>query len=126
MVPLGQTGVRMARLGIGTGSNGGDVQRGLGQEAFTRLIRYAVERGVTYIDTADNYRIHEMVGVAIKGLPRERLFIQTKMPWDRAPFPDKPRRGDRSLPPRAGRRVHRQPAAALRAEAHMARPTCAA
>ena len=90
MVPLGQTGVRMARLGIGTGSNGGDVQRGLGQEAFTRLIRYAVERGVTYIDTADNYRIHEMVGVAIKGLPRERLFIQTKMPWDRAPFPDKP------------------------------------
>jgi predicted aldo/keto reductase-like oxidoreductase len=90
MVPLGKTGVRMARLGIGTGSNGGDVQRGLGQEGFTRLIRYAVERGVTYIDTADNYRIHEMVGVAIKGLPRERLFIQTKMPWDRAPFVDKP------------------------------------
>jgi predicted aldo/keto reductase-like oxidoreductase len=90
MVPLGKTGVRMARLGIGTGSNGGDVQRALGQEAFTRLIRYGVERGVTYIDTADNYRIHEMVGVAIKGLPRERLFIQTKMPWDRAPFTDKP------------------------------------
>jgi predicted aldo/keto reductase-like oxidoreductase len=82
--------VRMARLGIGTGSNGGDVQRGLGQEGFTRLIRYAVERGVTYIDTADNYRTHEMVGVAIKGLPRERLFIQTKMPWDRAPFQDQP------------------------------------
>jgi predicted aldo/keto reductase-like oxidoreductase len=90
MVPLGKTGVRMPRLGIGTGSNGGDVQRGLGQEAFTRLIRYGVERGVTYIDTADNYRIHEMVGVAIKGLPRAQLFIQTKMPWDRAPFPDKP------------------------------------
>ena len=33
-----------------------------------------------------------MVGVAIKGLPREQLFIQTKMPWDRAPFPDKPSR----------------------------------
>ena len=80
----------MPRLGIGTGSNGGDVQRGLGQEAFTRLVRYAVDHGVTYIDTADNYRIHDMVGVAIKGLPRERLFIQTKMPWDRAPFTDKP------------------------------------
>ena len=91
LVPLGQTGVRMARLGIGTGSNGGDVQRGLGQEAFTRLLRHAVDHGVTYIDTADNYRIHEMVGAAIKGLPRERLFIQTKMPWDRPPFPDKPR-----------------------------------
>ena len=90
LVTLGRTGVRMPRLGIGTGSNGGDVQRGLGQEAFTRLLRYAVDRGVAYIDTADNYRIHEMVGVAIKGLPRERLFIQTKMPWDRAPFTDKP------------------------------------
>ena len=45
---------------------------------------------MTYIDTADNYRIHEMVGVAIKGLPREQLFIQTKMPWDRATVPDKP------------------------------------
>ena len=81
LVPLGRTGVRMARLGIGTGSSGGDIQRGLGQQAFTRLLRYAVERGVTYIDTADNYRIHDMVGVAIKGLPREQLFIQTKMPW---------------------------------------------
>jgi len=90
LVPLGQSGVRIARLGIGTGSTGGDVQRALGQDTFTRLIRYAVDRGVTYIDTADNYRIHEMVGVAIKGLPRERLFIQTKMPWDRPPFPDKP------------------------------------
>jgi len=90
LVPLGRTGIRMPRLGIGTGSNGGDVQRGLGQEAFTRLVRYAVDHGVTYIDTADNYRIHDMVGVAIKGIPRERLFIQTKMPWDRSPFPDKP------------------------------------
>ena len=91
LVPLGRTGVRMARLGIGTGSSGGDIQRALGQESFTRLLRYAVERGVTYIDTADNYRIHDMVGVAIKGLPREQLFIQTKMPWDRPPFQDKPR-----------------------------------
>jgi predicted aldo/keto reductase-like oxidoreductase len=91
LVPLGRTGVRMARLGIGTGSSGGDIQRGLGQEAFTRLLHYAVERGVTYIDTADNYRIHDMVGLAIKGLPREQLFIQTKMPWDRPPFQDKPR-----------------------------------
>mgnify|MGYP006172496769 CR=1 FL=1 len=27
-----------------------------------------------------------LVAVAIKGLPRERLFIQTKMPWEREPF----------------------------------------
>ena len=37
-VALGKSGVTIARLGIGTGSNGGEVQRGLGLDAFTRLI----------------------------------------------------------------------------------------
>lgn len=90
LVPLGRTGVRIPRVGMGTGSNGGDVQRGLGQEAFTRLVREAFDRGVRYIDTADNYRIHEMVGKAIRGLPREQLFILTKMPWERAEFIERP------------------------------------
>jgi predicted aldo/keto reductase-like oxidoreductase len=90
LVPLGRTGVRIARLGIGTGSNGGDVQRALGQDGFTRLIRHAFDRGVTYIDTADNYRTHQMVAAAIKGLPREQVFIQTKMPWDRPEFTERP------------------------------------
>ena len=34
---------------------------------------------MTYIDTADAYRTHEWVREAIKGLPREKLFIQSKM-----------------------------------------------
>jgi len=85
-VPLGRTGLKIARLGIGTGSQNGHVQRSLGQEGFTRLIRHGFDRGVTYIDTADNYKTHQMVGAAIKGLPRERLFIQTKMPWERPEF----------------------------------------
>lgn len=89
-VPLGRTGVTIARLGLGTGSQNGHVQRSLGQEGFTRLIRHGFERGVTYIDTADNYKTHELVRTAIKGLPRERLFIQTKMPWHRPEFTDRP------------------------------------
>jgi 1-deoxyxylulose-5-phosphate synthase len=90
MVSLGKTGVNICRLGFGTGSTGGSVQRGLTQEGFTRLIRYAYDKGITYIDTADNYRTHQMVREAIKGLPRERLFIQTKMPWHKPPFTDTP------------------------------------
>jgi len=82
LVPLGKTGRRISRLGFGTGSNGGEVQKSLGQEAFTRLIRYAYDHGITYIDTADNYGTHPLVRQAIKGLPRERLWIQTKMWWD--------------------------------------------
>lgn len=89
-VTLGRSGVKLSRLGIGTGSNNGQVQRDMGQDGFTRLVHAAYERGVTYIDTAHNYQTHGMVREAIKGLPREKLYIQTKMPWDRAPFTDRP------------------------------------
>jgi hypothetical protein len=79
-VTLGGTGLKLSRLGIGTGSKGGSIQRSLGPEGFHRLIRYAYDQGITYIDTADAYKTHELVGQAIKGLPREKLFIQSKMP----------------------------------------------
>lgn len=81
LVPLGKTGRRISRLGFGTGSNGGEVQKSLGQNEFTRLIHYAYDHGITYIDTADNYGTHPLVCQAIKGLPRERLWIQSKMWW---------------------------------------------
>ncbi len=79
-VKLGKTGIKLSRLGMGTGSKGGSIQRGLGQKEFTKLLRYAYDRGITYIDTADSYKTHGMVKEAIKGLPREKLFIQSKMP----------------------------------------------
>jgi len=85
-VTLGKTGLKLSRLGLGTGSIGGSIQRGLGQEKFNSLIRYAYDQGITYIDTAQAYRTHEMVREAIKGLPREKLFIQSKMPG----VPEKP------------------------------------
>ena len=72
--------VKIPRLGMGTGSNNGKVQRDLGQEGFNKLVHFAYERGVRYIDTADNYKTHEMIREAIKGIPREQLFIQTKLP----------------------------------------------
>jgi predicted aldo/keto reductase-like oxidoreductase len=83
---LGKTGLKLSRLGIGTGSKGGSIQRALGQENFNLLIRYAYDRGITYIDTAENYRTHTWIREAIKGLPREKLFIQSKMPR----IPEKP------------------------------------
>ncbi len=79
-VALGKTGLKLSRLGIGTGTNSGKVQRDLGREGFNRLIRYAYDQGLTYIDTAQSYQTHEFIRDAIKGLPREKLFIQTKMP----------------------------------------------
>jgi predicted aldo/keto reductase-like oxidoreductase len=82
-VALGRkTKVKIPRLGMGTGSINGKVQRDLGQEGFNKLIAYAYERGVRYIDTADNYKTHEMIREAIKvnKIPRDKIFIQTKLP----------------------------------------------
>jgi predicted aldo/keto reductase-like oxidoreductase len=79
-VTLGKTGLKLSRLGFGTGSDSGNVQRALGQAEFNRLIRYAYDQGITYFDCAQNYRTFEWIGGAIKGLPREKLFIQSKLP----------------------------------------------
>jgi len=85
-VALGKTGLKLSRLGMGCGSNSGNVQRALGHDEFNRLVRYAYDQGITYFDTAQSYQTHEWIREAIKGLPREKLFIQSKMPGN----PEKP------------------------------------
>jgi predicted aldo/keto reductase-like oxidoreductase len=50
----------------------------LGQEKFTKLVRHAYDSGIRYFDTADQYGSHIFLRDALKGLPREKLFIQTK------------------------------------------------
>jgi len=78
-VELGKTGVRLSRLGIGTGSSNGHVQTAQGKDAFTKLIQHAYDHGITYIDSADDYATFDWIADAIKGLPREKLFIQSKI-----------------------------------------------
>jgi 1-deoxyxylulose-5-phosphate synthase len=78
-VMLGKTGLQCSRLGFGSGSNSGNVQRALGQETFNRLIHYAYDQGITYIDCAQGYRTFDWIGAAIKGLPREKLYLQSKI-----------------------------------------------
>src|SRR5580658_9334760 len=78
-VTLGKTGIKLSRLGFGTGSNSGHVQFDLGQDAFNDLIHYAYDQGITYFDCAQAYKTFPWIGAAIKGLPREKLFIQSKI-----------------------------------------------
>jgi len=78
-VTLGRTGIRLSRLGFGTGSDSGHIQRNLGREAFNSLIHYAFDRGITYFDCAQAYSTFEWMAGALKGLPREKLFIQSKV-----------------------------------------------
>jgi aryl-alcohol dehydrogenase-like predicted oxidoreductase len=78
-VTLGNTGIKLSRLGIGTGSMGGQVQRALGKEGFITLVHYAYDQGVRYFDCAEAYSTFGWIADATKGLPRERLFLQSKI-----------------------------------------------
>jgi len=77
-VTLGRSGIQTSVLGIGTGTRGGREQHDLGQAAFTKLVRDALDRGITYIDTADAYRTRDMIRPALKGVARDQYFVQTK------------------------------------------------
>jgi aryl-alcohol dehydrogenase-like predicted oxidoreductase len=78
-VTLGNSGVKVTRLAFGTGTFGGRVQRELGQEQFTRLVRHAYDRGIRFFETADAYRgMPQMLATALKGIPRDSYKLMTK------------------------------------------------
>jgi 1-deoxyxylulose-5-phosphate synthase len=79
-VTLGKSGVQVTRLAFGTGSFSGQVQRDLGQDGFTRLVRYAYDRGIRFFETAESYSdMHRMLGVALNGLPRDSYRLMSKV-----------------------------------------------
>jgi aryl-alcohol dehydrogenase-like predicted oxidoreductase len=79
-VTLGKSGVKVTRLAFGTGSFSGRIQRELGQDDFTRLVRYAYDKGIRFFETAESYgEMHKMLGVALKGLPRDSYRLMSKV-----------------------------------------------
>ena len=80
LVTLGKSRVKVTRLAFGTGSFSGQVQRDLGQEQFTSLVRYAYDRGIRFFETAESYgEMHKMLGIALKGIPRESYQLMSKV-----------------------------------------------
>jgi len=78
---IGKTGLRAGLIGIGTGTVGGGKQSNqtkLGQDRFTAMVRHAIERGITFLDCADQYGSNPFIGKAIQGIPRKSVVIQTK------------------------------------------------
>ncbi|MFC2143221.1 aldo/keto reductase [Candidatus Aenigmatarchaeota archaeon] len=73
-------------LGFGTWQMGGDTKRDTtNDEKDTLAIKTAIELGMIHIDTAELYgdgRAEELVGEAIKGFDRSKLFITTKVKGD--------------------------------------------
>jgi hypothetical protein len=79
-VTLGDSGVKVTRLAFGTGTRGGMIQRQLGQDEFTRLVRHAYDRGIRFFETADSYQgMPEMLATALKGIPRDTYRLMTKI-----------------------------------------------
>jgi aryl-alcohol dehydrogenase-like predicted oxidoreductase len=85
---LGQTGLYVSELCLGTMTYGGgtgiwEAIGSLRQEAVNEQVKFAVEAGINFIDTANVYSIGKsemLLGQALKtlALPREQLIIATK------------------------------------------------
>jgi aryl-alcohol dehydrogenase-like predicted oxidoreductase len=79
-VTLGRSNVKVTRLAFGTGSFSGKVQRQLGQDGFTRLVRYAYDHGIRFFETAESYGdMHRMLGIALQGIPRDTYRLMSKV-----------------------------------------------
>lgn len=79
-VTLGRSNVKVTRLAFGTGTHGGRVQQALGREDFTRLVRYAYDRGIRFFETSESYgQSQQMLGAALKGLPRDSYRLMSKV-----------------------------------------------
>jgi predicted aldo/keto reductase-like oxidoreductase len=81
-VKLGNTGLKVSRMAMGTGTvgyNKGSNQTRLGMDKFVELAHHAYERGITFFEMADGYGSHPYVGESIRSLPREKLTLLSKL-----------------------------------------------
>jgi aryl-alcohol dehydrogenase-like predicted oxidoreductase len=77
---LGKTGLKVSVVGLGCG---GPSRLGMRDNADTEeravgIVREAIDLGVNFIDTAQNYGTEGVVGKAMAGIPRDRFVISTK------------------------------------------------
>ena len=90
-VKLGNSGLLVSRVAMGTGTNGynkSSNQTRAGMESFVNLAHHAYERGIRFYDMAEGYGSMPFVGNSIKSFPRENLTLLTKM-WTEEDGSDK-------------------------------------
>jgi len=77
---LGKTGLKVSVAGLGCGGPSRLGMRGdAGAEGrAVRLVKQALDLGVNFLDTAQNYGTEGVVGKAIAGMPRDRVILSTK------------------------------------------------
>jgi aryl-alcohol dehydrogenase-like predicted oxidoreductase len=86
--------LKFSRFCLGTGVHGGNRQSNMtrmGEEKSEALIHAAHERGIGLFDLADLYGTHPFLLPALKGLPRDRFGIVSKIWFRPGGIPDKER-----------------------------------
>jgi len=94
---FGATGVELPVIGQGTWNM---PESGAKLKEAQRAIRRGIELGMTHLDTAEMYgagRVEELLGETIRGIPRDRLFITTKVLPSNANYCGTLRAAERSL-----------------------------
>jgi len=79
---LGNTGLIVSEVALGSMQFGGKMNMGnLGQDDTTRMVKFALDKGINFVDTADVYSLGEaetLVGNALKGV-RQEIVLATKV-----------------------------------------------
>jgi aryl-alcohol dehydrogenase-like predicted oxidoreductase len=78
---LGKTGLMVSRLSFGTSSLGG-VFHSVDESQAIKAVHVALDHGINYFDVAAAYggTASEMVlGKALRGIPRDRYYLSTKV-----------------------------------------------
>ena len=77
---LGRTGFNVSTLGLGCGGPSRLGQRtGCDADHSVRLVQLAIDLGINFIDTAQEYNTEPIVGQAIASHQRDNLVIATKV-----------------------------------------------
>ena len=78
---LGKTGLKVSALSFGASSLGG-VFKPVEESVAIRTVHTALESGINFIDVSPFYgytKAEEVLGKALKGIPRDRYFLATKV-----------------------------------------------
>ena len=79
--PLGNTGLNVSRLSFGASALGG-VFRPVDESQAIRAVHAALDLGINYFDVAPAYgatRSETVLGKALRGVPRDRYYLSTKV-----------------------------------------------
>src|SRR3989304_10583439 len=76
---LGRTGLKVSTMGLGCGGPSRVGQRhGKTESESISIIREALDAGINFIDTSEDYGTEELIGKALKARDRQSVILSTK------------------------------------------------